>query len=337
MLRDPEVIASVALRDGQQDRSPTRQDAGTRQLHPEPGGDLLRRPVHEEGERFPDSSGEQDAAHQGRTDSEQVRRRSPDRDQIEGQAIGRRREDGTCRGEHRVHLACRRRSTRDVRLAQTRGTERQALDHRVARRSDHQNLAAAASDVDENGLSADGLPGLDPEEREQCLFVGSENLNLNADPAADRGHHSRAVGGPSQRIRGDDRQGRRSVAAGQRVIALENVGQLQGRLRAQFAPRVHRGAESQRDRFVDDRDEAMAVDLGHEEVHGVRPDIDGGTDRRGPGVRGRSRCGHERSVARRAVARGRPHLLLRPPAPASADAPTSGPGRVAADPPLTPC
>ena len=62
--------------------------------------------------------------------------------------------------------------------------------------------------------------------------------------------------------------------------SLEHLDEAHSRLEPELASLVDDRTQAQRRRFVDQRHEPMAVDLGHEEVDRVGADVDGRTDRR---------------------------------------------------------
>ena len=145
---------------------------------------------------------------------------------------------------------------------------------------EHHDLGAAAADVDDSQGLLDRPAGRGAEQVEQGLLLVAEDVERDARRLLDRDDHPTRVGRPAQGLGGHER----NATGAERPSALGVADELRDQdvavRRGDGAERFDGVAQAELDRLVGERVDAVADDLGDEEVDGVRPDIDGGVDAR---------------------------------------------------------
>ena len=233
---------------------------------------------HREGDG--DATAGQHAVDRGRgQQAEQIRRGAADGDELLGRGVrggGQRRpRDLTCR----VDLGGCRRIRGDEVLREPRRPEADADRAHGPLRAGDDELAAAASYVDDEHLRAHAAALGHAEQREHRLLLRLDDVEGDVGARLGLADERHRVESPTDRLRADDRQRAGPEPSRRGGVAREGVDDVE--TSAWPDPSVARDtvAQAEEHGLVDERFDAVAGDSGDEQVDAVRADVDGGTDR----------------------------------------------------------
>ena len=205
-----------------------------------------------------------------------------------GRGVGSAAQRVGRHGSHCVEVGARRRVAGSLATAEHGRAEPQADRPRPMASVHDAALGRAATDVDDEGLVGHRQALGHADDRQERLLLVGQDVERRPRGGLDVVDDPGGVRRATDRLRAQDGDGRRPVAAGDPGVALERGGQLIAGAPAEEPALGDRRAEPEEDGLVVDELEMVADDARDQQVDRIRAEVDGSAD-------GRARVGwHDR-------------------------------------------